>query len=46
MKKIFFYVLAGLIPSIVFAQMGKPYEMNINGVKVIVYKIIPQIKPV
>ena len=36
MKKIFFYVLAGLIPSIVFAQMGKPYEMNINGVKVIV----------
>ena len=36
MKKIFFYVLTGLIPSIVFAQMGKPYEMNINGVKVIV----------
>lgn len=35
MKKIFSYILA-LIPSIMFAQMGKPYEMNINGVKVIV----------
>src|SRR5687768_13605923 len=36
MKKIFFYILSGLIPTMVFAQMGKPYEMNINGVKVIV----------
>jgi predicted Zn-dependent peptidase len=36
MKKIFFYLLTGLIPSIALAQMGKPYEMNINGVKVIV----------
>ena len=36
MKKIFFYILTGLIPSVLFAQMGKPYEMNVNGVKVIV----------
>ena len=36
MKKIFIYILSGLIPSLLLAQMGKPYEMNINGVKVIV----------
>src|SRR5215213_8850987 len=36
MRKIFFYILTGLIPSLLFAQMGKPYEMNVNGVKVIV----------
>src|SRR5688572_5171309 len=36
MKKIFFYIITGLIPSLSFAQMGKPYEMMVNGVKVIV----------
>ena len=36
MKKIFFYILTSLIPAALFAQMGKPYEMNISGVKVIV----------
>jgi predicted Zn-dependent peptidase len=36
MKKIFFYMLTGLLPVVVLAQMGKPYEMMINGVKVIV----------
>src|SRR5215203_7356742 len=36
MKKISFYILSLLIPTIVLAQMGKPYEMNINGVKVVV----------
>ena len=36
MKKIFLYILTGIIPTVMLAQMGKPYEMNINGVKVIV----------
>lgn len=39
MKKIFHYlilIVAGILPATVFAQMGEAYEMNINGVKVIV----------
>ena len=37
MKKIFLYILTiSLSPLIVLAQLGKPYEMNINGVKVVV----------
>jgi len=36
MKKIFLYIITAVTPAIMFAQMGKPYEMNINGVKVIV----------
>lgn len=39
MKKIFHYLIlfvAALLPATVFAQMGEAYEMNINGVKVIV----------
>jgi predicted Zn-dependent peptidase len=35
MKKILFYTLL-LAPAAVWAQMGKAYEMNISGVKVIV----------
>ena len=36
MKKIFVYLLLCALPLSVMAQMGKAYEMNINGVKVIV----------
>jgi zinc protease len=36
MKKIFVYILLCALPVSVVAQMGKAYEMNINGVKVIV----------
>lgn len=39
MKKIIHYLVllvAGTFPATVFAQMGEAYEMNINGVKVIV----------
>ena len=39
MKKIFhciILIVAGFLPATVFAQMGEAYEMNINGVKVIV----------
>jgi zinc protease len=39
MKKIFYSILlasVALLPAKLFAQMGEAYEMNINGVKVIV----------
>ncbi len=37
MKKIFFsFLMICLAPALLLAQMGKPYEMNVNGVKVIV----------
>jgi zinc protease len=38
MKKLFCSILfaIALVPAVLFAQMGEPYEMKINGVKVIV----------
>ena len=37
MKKIFLYILlVSILPVMALAQLGKPYEMTINGVKVVV----------